>query len=149
MHGCDESQVQSAEVIMNEQEKEIFYALLEKYDSEDGFDCSSLAREDMRVLCKGIAHLPSRYSRPLMSIPQMLPEYVDLMFENHPTVYDVMDIINLCECVQPRHIEKAAAFLLNVTDFWSHYYDHVWNKLLSHPLCTDAVRVKYNLLRGE
>lgn len=133
---------------MTEQEKELFDTLLVKYESEPCFDIPKL--EEARLMCMGIADLPLYRSRLLLTHAKIPPEYVDLMFEA-PSLDDVRDILTFCPIVRPRHLDMAAEYLTGKrASFSALQIDDVWEEvLLEHPLCTDAMKVKYNLLRSS
>lgn len=129
---------------------EKFYALREVVENLTHIHDMTFTDDQMRLLCTYIDFLGRGCSKPLMSHPQMTEQYLDLVFARPSNaVADILDIINESPCVQPRHIEQAIDFIARKRRDRTWVFDQLVTDVFHHPLCSESMRVKYHLLRGE
>lgn len=127
-------------------------AMIDKviYDTSTPIHQMPFTDDQMRLLCVNIRRLLRSRSKSLLKHPQMTPEYLDLMLTQLDFVVDTdaLDIIKESTCIQPRHIERVVEYIGKFADRQSLSFDELVTCTFNHPLCTEAMKVKYHLMRG-
>lgn len=135
---------------MTDQQLEV----IRKFNLQRGSHAIHHTEEEMYALCLGAKsdkHIGLSSLRSLVTHPDMRPRHVDLMLENNSRYMLSSALIKYCNAITKEHIDAMIATncgLVGRTTPTS-AMKNLHRDLMNHPLFTDAMKVKYNLLWGD
>lgn len=133
---------------MNAQARKVFAELgLDEGCLLSDLGTAHISDANMTILCENMMSIEYEFVQILVSHPDLKESHVDILI-HYPRAALMLELGTACKVIKPRHIETLLTLAGDTKWGYAGSRTYISDLFLRHPVCTEAMKVKYHLTRG-